>query len=118
MPAFSAQAFLRSVGIARRVAEYRRGETVFSQGDACEHVMYIQKGGVRLSVRSKAGREAVVATLGSGDFFGEACLAGQPIRTGSATAITPSTILLVDKHKMVRPLHRQHAMSDRFIALS
>ena len=78
--------------------------------------MYIQKGGVRLSVRSKTGREAVVAMLGPADFFGEGCLAGQPIRMGSATAITASTILMVDKRKMVGLLHRQRAMSDRFIA--
>jgi len=78
--------------------------------------MYIQEGGVKLSVRSKTGREAVVAMLGPADFFGEGCLAGQPIRMGSATAITPSTILLVGKQKMIRLLRRQHAMSDRFIA--
>jgi len=116
MPAFDAQAFLWSAGIARKIVEYRRGEAVFSQGDPCEHVMYIQEGGVKLSVRSKTGREAVVAMLGPADFFGEGCLAGQPIRMGSATAITPSTILLVGKQKMIRLLRRQHAMSDRFIA--
>ena len=87
MPAFDAQAFLRSTGIARKIVEYQRGEAVFSQGDTCEHVMYIQKGGVKLSVRSKTGREAVVAMLGPADFFGEGCLAGQPIRMGSATDI-------------------------------
>ena len=95
--------------------EYGRGETIFTQGDACEHVMYIQSGGVKLSVLSKTGREAVVAMLGPGEFFGEACLAGQPLRMGSATAITPSAILLVDKEEMVQLLHEQHAMSDRFI---
>ncbi len=116
MPAFDAQAFLRSAGIARKIVEYRRGEAVFSQGDPSEHVMYIHKGGVKLSVRSKTGREAVVAMLGPADFFGEGCLAGQPIRMGSATAITPSTILLVGKQTMIRLLRRQHAMSDRFIA--
>jgi CRP-like cAMP-binding protein len=78
--------------------------------------MYVQEGGVRLSVRSKAGREAVVAMLGPAAFFGEGCLAGQPIRMGTATAIAPSTILMVDKRKMVHLLHRQHSMSDRFIA--
>jgi CRP/FNR family transcriptional regulator, cyclic AMP receptor protein len=113
--AFSAQAFLDSSGIAKAIVEYGRGETIFMQGDACEHVMYIQAGGVKLSVQSKMGREAVVAMLGPGDFFGEGCLAGQPVRMGSATAITPSVILLVDKKKMVGLLHRQHAMSDRFI---
>ena len=88
----------------------------FTQGDVCEQVMYIKKGGVKLSVRSKIGREAVVAMLGPGDFFGEGCLAGQLLRMGSATAITPSVILLIDKSKMIQLLHKQHAMSDRFIA--
>jgi CRP-like cAMP-binding protein len=115
-PAFSAQAFLDSAGVARTVVQYGRGDAIFTQGDACEHVMYIQSGGVKLSVLSKAGREAVVAMLGPGDFFGEGCLAGQPFRMGSATAITPSAILLVSKDRMARLLHRQHAMSDRFIS--
>src|SRR5580765_6573618 len=110
MAAFNAQLFLGSAGIAKRIVEYRRGESVFSQGDACEHVMYIQKGGVKLSVHSKTGREAVVAMLGVGEFFGEGCLAGQPVRMGSATATTDSTILLVDKGQMVRLLHKQHAL--------
>jgi CRP-like cAMP-binding protein len=113
---FNAQAFLDSVGIAKQPVEYGRGETVFVQGDPCRDVFYIQTGGVKLSVLSKTGREAVVAMLGPGDFFGEGCLAGQPVRMGSATAITPSAILLVGKNKMVGLLHRQHAMSDRFIS--
>ena len=116
VPAFNAQAFLDSSGIAKTIMEYGRGETIFTQGDACEDVLYIQTGGVKLSVLSKTGREAVVAMLGPGDFFGEGCLAGQPVRMGSATAITPSVILLVGKEKMVRLLHQQHAMSDRFIS--
>jgi len=115
-PVFDAQAFLESEGVAKTVTKYGRGESVFTQGDVCEHVMYIQTGGIKLSVLSKTGREAVVAMLGPGDFFGEGCLAGQPFRMGSATAITPSTILLVDKAKMVGLLHKQHAMSDRFIS--
>jgi len=115
-PVFNAQAFLDSAGIAKTIAEYGREETIFTQGDVCKHVMDIQTGGVKLSVLSENGREAVVAMLGPGDFFGEGCLAGQPIRIGSATAITPSVILLIDKAKMVRLLHRQHAMSDRFIS--
>jgi CRP/FNR family cyclic AMP-dependent transcriptional regulator len=115
-PVFNAQAFLESVGVVKNIAQYARGDVVFTQGDACEHVMYIQGGGIKLSVLSKTGREAVVAMLGPGDFFGEGCLAGQPFRMGSATAITPSTILLVGKEKMVGLLHKQHAMSDRFIS--
>jgi CRP-like cAMP-binding protein len=113
---FNAQAFLDSAGIARKIVEYRRAEVIFTQGDPCEHVLYIQSGGVKLSVLSSAGREAVVAMLGPGEFFGEGCLAGQPVRMGSATATTGSTILLVDKAQMVRLLHKQHALSDRFIA--
>jgi CRP/FNR family transcriptional regulator, cyclic AMP receptor protein len=115
-PVFLAQTFLESARLPKTVARYARGDNIFTQGDACEHVMYIQTGGVKLSVLSKTGREAVVAMLGPGDFFGEGCLAGQARRMGSATAITPSTILLVDKEKMVGLLHKQHSMSDRFIS--
>src|SRR5436309_2747492 len=113
---FNAQAFLDSAGIARRIVEYRRADIIFTQGDSCDHVYYIQTGGVKLSVLSKAGREAVVAMLGPGEFFGEGCLAGQSVRVGSATATTDSAVLLVDKDHMVGLLHKQHALSDRFIA--
>ena len=116
VPAFNAQAFLDSSGMAKTIAEYGRGATIFTQGDACEHVLYIQTGGVKLSVLSKTGREAVVAMLGPGDFFGEECLADQPVRRSSATAITPCVILFVGKEKMARLLRNEHAMSDRFIA--
>jgi CRP/FNR family cyclic AMP-dependent transcriptional regulator len=116
VPPFNAQAFLESSGPSKTIREYRRGEIIFTQGDACEDVMYIQTGGIRLSVLSKTGREAVVGMLGPGDFFGEGCLAGQPVRMGSAIAIAPSVILAVAKERMVRLLHRQHEMSDRFIA--
>jgi CRP/FNR family transcriptional regulator, cyclic AMP receptor protein len=114
--AFNASAFLESSGIARRIVDYQRADAIFTQGDPCDHVMYIQKGAVKLSVLSKAGREAVVAMLGPGEFFGEGCLAGQPVRMGTATATTESTILRIDKKQMVRLLHKQHALSDRFIA--
>jgi CRP-like cAMP-binding protein len=114
-PAFDAQAFLDSSGIPKTAVEYRRGATIFTQGDVCEDVLYIQTGGVKLSVLSKTGRRAVVAMLGPGDFFGEGCLAGQPVRMSSATALTASLVLLIGKEKMVRLLHKQHAMSDRFI---
>jgi CRP-like cAMP-binding protein len=114
--AFNVEAFLDSAGIARKIVQYRRAEVIFTQGDACEHVLYIQRGGVKLSVLSKAGREAVVAMLGPGEFFGEGCLAGQAVRMGSSAATTDSTILFVGKDRMVRLLHKQHALSDRFIA--
>jgi CRP/FNR family cyclic AMP-dependent transcriptional regulator len=113
---FKAQAFLDSTGLSKKIVEYGRAETIFSQGDRCDSVMYIQKGGVKLSVLSRTGSEAVVAMLGPGDFFGEGCLAGQSLRIGSATAITPSSVLVIEKKQMVKVLHDEHALSDRFIA--
>jgi CRP-like cAMP-binding protein len=112
---FDAERFLASAGIAKQIVKFRRGEVIYAQGDACDSVMYIQQGGVKLSVLSKTGREAVVAMLGPGDFFGEGCLAGQPVRMGAATANMASSILVVDKDAMVGLLHSQHALSDRFI---
>jgi CRP/FNR family transcriptional regulator, cyclic AMP receptor protein len=101
---------------ADTIAKYGRGETIFTQGDACDDVFYIETGGVKLSVLSRTGHEAVVAVLGPGDFFGEGCLAGLKKRTASATAITPSVIVTISKKKMARLLHSQHEMSDRFIS--
>ena len=112
---FNAQNFLESAGLSRKIAEFGKKETIFSQGDVCKDVLYIQKGGVRLSVVNEAGKEAVVAVLGPGDFFGEGCLAGQPIRIGTATAITPATLLVIEKKEMIRLLHHEHEFSDRFI---
>jgi CRP/FNR family transcriptional regulator, cyclic AMP receptor protein len=113
---FDVQTFLESAGLARKIVKFEADESIFTQGDPCDHVFYIQAGDVKLSVQSKAGREAVVAMLRAGEFFGEGCLAGQPVRMGTATATSPSSILLVDKQRMVRLLHAKHALSDRFIA--
>jgi CRP/FNR family cyclic AMP-dependent transcriptional regulator len=115
-PVFDAQAFLDSSGMSKSVVKYERGAAIFTQGDVCDRISYIQSGSVKLSVLSNSGREAVVAMLGQGDFFGEGCLAGQEVRMSSATAISPSTILFVAKDRMVRLLHNQHTLSDRFIA--
>ena len=114
-PAFDAQTFLDSAGVARRVKEFKKAEIVYSQGDAAKSVMYLQEGGVQLSVVSESGKEAVVAILGPGDFFGEGCLAGQSIRMGTATTITPSTVLVIEKSEMFKVLHEQRDLSDRFI---
>jgi CRP-like cAMP-binding protein len=114
-PAFDPQVFLDSAGLARKVVEFRKKETIFSQGDSANNVLYIQTGGVRLSVINEAGKEAVVAILAPGDFFGEGCLAGQPIRIGTATAVTPTTVLVIEKKGMIRVLHSEHVFSDRFI---
>jgi CRP/FNR family cyclic AMP-dependent transcriptional regulator len=116
MRAFDVQVFLDSAGVARTIAQYRRSQKIFSQGDPATSVMYIQKGGVKLSVVSAAGKEAIVALLGPGDFFGEGCLAGLPFRMGAATAITPTTVLSIEKKEMIRVLHKEHKLSDRFIA--
>jgi CRP/FNR family cyclic AMP-dependent transcriptional regulator len=113
---FDVQAFLDSAGVARRVVEYRKSQKIFSQGDPAASVLYIQQGGVRISVVNESGKEAVVAMLGPGDFFGEGCLAGQPVCMATATAITPTTALAIEKNEMVRVLHEEHAFSDRFIA--
>jgi CRP/FNR family transcriptional regulator, cyclic AMP receptor protein len=115
-PAFNAQAFLDSAGAARDVAEFPKKQIIFSQGEDSKNVMYIQKGGVRLSVVNQVGKEAVVAMLGPGDFFGEGCLAGQAVHMGTATAITPTTVLVIEKQEMVRVLHTEHEFSDRFLS--
>jgi CRP/FNR family cyclic AMP-dependent transcriptional regulator len=114
--AFDVQAFLDSVGVARKIVEYRRSEKIYSQGDPAKGVKYIQKGGVKISVVNEVGKEAVVAILGPGDFFGEGCLAGQPVCMGTATAIVPTSILFIEKNEMMRVLHQEHAFSDRFIS--
>jgi CRP/FNR family transcriptional regulator, cyclic AMP receptor protein len=115
-PAFNVKSFLDSAGAARRVTEFRKSEKVYSQGDPTQAVKYIQKGGVRLSVVNESGKEAVVAILGAGDFFGEGCLSGQPVCIETATAIVPSSVLFIEKGEMVRVLHEERRFSDRFIA--
>src|SRR5258708_35890683 len=114
--AFSAQAFLDSAGVARKVVEYRRSQKIYSQGDPAASVMYVQKGGVKLSVVNETGKEAVVAILGQGDFLGEGCLTGRTIWMVSATTIAPTTVLVIEKDEMIRVLHEEHEISDRFIA--
>ena len=112
---FNAQSFLDSAGLARKIAEYLKTDTIFSQGDSCKSVMYIQKGEVRLSIVSKTGKEAVVAILGPGDFVGEGALAGQAYRIATATAATAATLLVIDTKEMKRALHAENELSDRFI---
>jgi len=114
--AFDAEAFFKSAGSARRIATYPRGTTVFSQGQPSDSVMYIQKGGVKISVLSRTGKEAVVAMLGPGDFFGEGALTGQSIRIGTATATAPTTVLTIKKDVMLRLLHDEPSFSEHFIS--
>jgi CRP-like cAMP-binding protein len=114
--AFDVRLFLDSADVARKVVQYRKSERIYSQGDPTKGVKYIQKGGVKLSVVNEVGKEAVVAILGPGDFFGEGCLAGQPVCMATATAMVPTSILFIEKNEMMRVLHEEHAFSDRFIS--
>src|SRR6202790_3824388 len=115
-PIFDAQAFLDSAGVARRIVEYGKSQKIYSQGESTKNVLYIQKGGIKLSVVNEVGKEAVVAMLGPGDFFGEGGIAGQVVRVGTATAIISTTLLVIEKKEMIRVLHAEHAFSDRFLA--
>src|ERR1700738_4139977 len=112
---FDPQVFLDTSGVARKLAEFRRGESIYSQGEVADSVMYVQKGGVKFTVVNGSGKEAVVAMFGPNDFFGEGCMAGQSVRMGTATAITPSTVLVIDKNELLRVLHAEHELSDYFI---
>jgi CRP-like cAMP-binding protein len=113
---FDAQAFLESAGLGKQVVTYARGAIIFSQGDPADSVMYLRAGRVRLSVLSHSGKEAIVATLGPGDFLGEGALAGHPVRLETARATMATTVLVVPKKEMGHLLHTEHALSDRFIA--
>jgi CRP/FNR family cyclic AMP-dependent transcriptional regulator len=112
---FDAQAFLKTAGLAKKITEFRRNETIYTQGDAADSVMYVQQGGVKLSVVNGSGKEAVVAMFGPSDFFGEGCMADQTVRMGTAKAITPTTLLVMRKKKLLRALHAEHELSDHFI---
>jgi len=109
------QTFLDTSGMARKVAEFRKDEQIYSQGDAAKSVMYIQKGNVKFSMLSASGRVAVVAMLGPSDFFGEGCMAGQSLRMGTATAITATTLLAIDKNELLGMLRTQDKLSDCFV---
>jgi CRP/FNR family transcriptional regulator, cyclic AMP receptor protein len=112
---FDAEAYLASTAGASKVVHYRAGAVIFGQGDRGDDVRYVQKGGVKISVLSRIGKEAVVALLSPGDFFGEGVLAGQAVRIGTATAVVSNTVLVIPKAAMVELLHRQPAFSKRFI---
>lgn len=113
---FDLQVFLDTAGVARRIVKFRRSEAIYTQGDPAKGVKYIQEGGVQLSVTNESGKEAIVAILGPGDFFGEGSLAGQPVCMGTATAIAPTSILFIEKNEMMRVLRTEHTLSDLFIS--
>jgi len=113
---FDVEIFLQSTGPARKVVKYRRGQVAFSQGDPADDVRYIQNGAIKVSVLSRIGKEAVVAMLGPGDFFGEGALAGQSVRIETATAIAASGVLVIQKKAMARLLHNEPLFADRFLS--
>ncbi len=112
---FDPQVFLATVGVARSITQCPKDYKIFSQGDPAESVFYIQQGKVKLKVKSKQGKEAVIAILGAGEFLGEACLIGQTVCLVTATAIAPSSILRIERSEMLRVLHEEPAFSDFFI---
>jgi CRP/FNR family transcriptional regulator, cyclic AMP receptor protein len=113
---FDPKEFLATIGSGRKVVRFPAKRTIFSQGDAADSVFYVQEGKIRLTVVSKSGKEATLGILNEGAFFGEGSLAGQPLRMGSATAMTDCELLRIDKQAMMRALHREHAFSDLFVA--
>src|SRR6476660_1692461 len=115
-PAFDVQAFLKAASVSPRTVRFATGAVVFAQGAQANSVFYVQEGGVKLSVLSAAGKEAVVAMLGPGDFLGEGCLAGQQLRMGTATAVMRTALLRIPKRDMVEMLHDHPAFSDRFLS--
>lgn len=115
--AFQPAAFLAKTGLGRTITDLKKGQTVFSQGDAGNAVFYVQKGRIKLTVISKRGKEATIALLGAGNFLGEECIAGiQPQRMATAVAITPATVLRIERKEMVRVLHEEQLFSEVFVA--
>jgi len=113
---FDPHAFLATIAKGRRFVLFPEKQTIFTQGDKADAVFYVQTGKVKLTVVSKTGKEATIGILAEGDFFGEGSLAGQTLRMGSATAMTDCAILRIDKKAMMEALHREHEVSDMFVA--
>src|SRR5256885_12547325 len=113
---FDPKTFLSTIDGGRKIAAFPKKETIFVQGDPSDAVFYIQEGKVKLTVVSKSGKEATIGILNEGDFFGEGCLTGQPLRLCSATAVTDCSVMRIDKKAMMEVLHREHAFSDVFVA--
>jgi CRP/FNR family transcriptional regulator, cyclic AMP receptor protein len=115
IPAFDVKLFLASAGDKRAILRCRKNKTIFSQGDPADAIFYVRNGRVKLTVISKHGKEAVIAILGAGDFVGEGCLAGQPVRMSTATALAESSILRLEKAGIVRLLQEEPAFAEMFL---
>ena len=114
--AFDTTVFLATIGEGRKAMVFRKKQPIFSQGDSADAIFYLQTGKVRLTVVSKTGKEATIGIMSDGSFFGEGSLAGQALRMGSATAMMDCAILRIEKKTMMLSLHREHALSDVFVA--
>jgi CRP-like cAMP-binding protein len=114
--AFDAKAFLTKAGTGRSVSPYRKKQVVFAQGDPADAVFYLERGQIKLTVVSEQGKSAIVAMLGRGDFFGEGCLAGQPVRMATASAVTEVSVVRVERQAMIGLLHERSVFSERFMA--
>jgi CRP/FNR family cyclic AMP-dependent transcriptional regulator len=115
-PPFDAGRYLETSGMKRKIVPYRKGQTIFSQGDKSTSALYLQAGVVKITVNSSSGKEAVIALLEAGEFFGEGCISGQPLRVSTATAMGPVSVLEIEKQELARVLHEEHEFSDRFVA--
>ena len=113
---FDAGLFLATIGEGRKIVTFEKGQIIFAQGGPTDSVFYVQRGKIKLTVVSHAGKEATVGVLGEGSFFGEGGLAGQALRMGSASAMTECTILKIDKKSMIKALHQEHSFSDLFVS--
>src|SRR6202451_1674855 len=113
---FNASEYLETAGVKRKIVTYRKRQTIFSQGDQSRSVFYLRSGSVKIAVTSSSGKEAVIALLHPGDFFGEGCIAGQPLRVARASAMGPVSVLEIEKRELIRVLHEEHDFSDRFVA--
>ena len=113
---FDIEKYLHTAGVERRIAHYRKAQIIFSQGEESHSVFYLQQGGVKLTVMSSAGKEAVTALLYAGDFLGEGCIAGQSLRVATATAMEATVAVVISKREMIRVIHEEHDFADRFVA--
>ena len=113
---FDVQNYLETAGVKRKIVDFRKGQIIFTQGDESRSVFYVQSGSVKITVNSSAGKEAVIAFLQPGDFFGEGSIAGQPLRVSTATAMGPTSALEIEKREMIRVIHEEAEFSDRFVA--
>src|SRR6202795_2007950 len=112
---FDIQEFLSSAGTSRSIAKFKKGQVIFSQDDPCDHVLYIQSGNAKLSIVNTQGKEAVLAIVGPGDFLGEGCIIGNPVRMATATALAAVSATIIDRKEMMRVLHEHPEFAEKFI---